>query len=414
MNAVTRLRLSVFVALSALGIVYISATYLGIVDRALGRGYSVTAQLDGTGGLYIGSEVTYRGVSIGKVAAMSPRGRGVDVRLDLDDDVKLPRDTAMFVHNGSAVGEQYLDFEPVSSEGPFVEPGEVLTGQADTLPVDEADLLVDMDRFVRSVNTKDLSTVIAELGTAFFNAGEPLQDLIDGSNKLIDAAVANKDETISLLRRGEVVLRTQEANADNIKEFAAGLNTFTRALADSDRNVRVLLEGGPSTLEQVRKLMEGLQPTMPVLLSNLVTVNQVVATRLPALEQLLVTLPAAIAGGFDGASGGFGKVHLNFNQNPPPCTAGYLPKSQWRPPSDISDNKGFLQARCAGGPQFSPRGTNNAPRPSGAAARVAPYDVTTGTFEDGGQTYVMDSPGVRDIYGEDAWKWMLVGPTLEP
>ena len=111
-------RLIAFVVLSAVGIVYASANYLGLVDRLLGRGYSVTAMLPASGGLYEGSEVTYRGVQIGKVEAMAPKDDWVAVTLDLEDEAQVPTDSAVFVHNGSAVGEQYLDFEPPDDEGP--------------------------------------------------------------------------------------------------------------------------------------------------------------------------------------------------------------------------------------------------------------------------------------------------------
>ncbi|HSV41262.1 MAG TPA: MlaD family protein [Nocardioidaceae bacterium] len=408
-----RNRLVVFVILAAVGVIYISASYLGLVDRVLGRGFTVTAQLPGTGGLYEGGQVTYRGVAIGEVTRMTPTEDGVDIELGLEEGTELPLDAPMFVHNGSAVGEQYLDFEPRSDDGPYAEEGAVLKAGADSLPVDEADLIVTMDRFVRSVDTDKLSTVIGELGQMFYNTGRPLQDIIDGANRLITAADAHRAETISLLGRGRTVLRTQAANADNIKAFADGLNTFTRALSDSDRNVRVLLQGGPSALKQVELLLEGLKPTLPVFLGNLVTVNQVTTVRLPALEQLLVTYPALIAGGFDGTTrDGYGHVHLEFTQEPA-CTEGYLPQSRWRPGSDLSDGTPYLQAHCASPAPYNMRGSKYAPDYGNGAARVAPYDPRTGTVNDGGMQYVIGDPGLNDIYGEDAWKWMLIGPTLD-
>src|SRR5690606_4611693 len=56
-----RTRLVLFVILSAVGIVYVTGNYLGLVDRVLGRGFTVHATLPDSGGLYEGSSVTYRG-----------------------------------------------------------------------------------------------------------------------------------------------------------------------------------------------------------------------------------------------------------------------------------------------------------------------------------------------------------------
>ena len=43
----TRIRIAAFLVLSAVGIVYITGTYLGVVDRLLGRGITVQATLPG-------------------------------------------------------------------------------------------------------------------------------------------------------------------------------------------------------------------------------------------------------------------------------------------------------------------------------------------------------------------------------
>ncbi len=51
--------------------------------------------------------MTDHGVEIGKVSSMEPQGEGVRVHLDLDDEARVPTDSPVFVHNGSAVGEQF-------------------------------------------------------------------------------------------------------------------------------------------------------------------------------------------------------------------------------------------------------------------------------------------------------------------
>ncbi len=126
-----RIRIAAFLVLSAVGIVYITASYLGFVDRVLGRGLTVHATLPTSGGLFEGSEVTYRGVKIGKVSAMHATRDGVTLDLALEDGTELPADSPMYVHNLSAVGEQYLDFEPPDDEGPYAEDGDTLAGNAD-------------------------------------------------------------------------------------------------------------------------------------------------------------------------------------------------------------------------------------------------------------------------------------------
>lgn len=429
MTRAIKLRLLAFVVLSAVGIVYVAASYLGLVDRALGRGYTVQVSLPTSGGLFEGSAVTYRGIKIGKVTSMDATRDGVDLELAIQEGVKLPIDSPMFVHNLSAVGEQYLDFEPPDDQGPYAEDGTELIGSAAALPVDEADLLVELDSFVNSVDKRSLQVLISELGDMFADTGRPLQQLIDDGGTFIDTAAANTDDTIKLLDSALVALRTQRDNGDNIQSFSADLADLTDALRESDGDIRDVLDDAPPAARELTTLLEDLGPTLPVLLSDLITVNQVVVSHLDGVEQLLVTFPRVIAGGFTGSPpDGFGHVNLQLDYSVPPCTDGYKPRDEWRRGDQLTDAPIF-PARCNSGAPFVQRGTpnvpgtpnnpgNNSPGRSYGGAVPGHYDPTTGLVEDvvdaDGNPVRFQSAGDLSILGDDSWKWLLVGPVSSP
>lgn len=409
-----------FVVLSAVGIVYIAGTYLGLVDRVLGRGITVHATLPSSGGLFEGSEVTYRGVKVGKVSKMKPTAEGITLDLALEDGTKLPTDSPMYVHNLSAVGEQYLDFEPPDDKGPYVEAGGTLHGTAKSMPVDEGDLLVELDQFVDSVDKDNLETVVRELGIMFNDTGGPLQRLLDNGSAFVREASDHTDETIALLDQGKKVLDTQQKEGDNIRALSTDLHALTDALAASDGDLEKVLDGTPGTARELDALLKDLEPTLPVLLGSAVGVNQVVVSHLDGLEQLLVTYPRTISAGFTGTPGdGYGHVNLQFDSTPP-CTKGYKPRSQWRQPNDLTDAK-IYPAHCTAGPPFAMRGANYSPgtsaNPSPGRLYRSSYDPDTGIV--GGAVDGRGNPvrfvdqGNLSILGDDSWKWFLVGPVSE-
>jgi phospholipid/cholesterol/gamma-HCH transport system substrate-binding protein len=412
-----RIRIVAFLVLSAVGIVYIAGSYLGLVDRVLGRGLTVHATLPASGGLFEGSEVTYRGVKVGKVAAMRPTAKGVTLDLALKDGTKLPADAPMYVHNLSAVGEQYLDFEPPDDKPPYARAGDVIHGDASSLPMSEETLLTQMNSMVSSVNRNDLSTVIGEAGTMFRGTANPLQRMVDSGSHFVDEAAANQDDTIALLNTGQTVLKTQARHEKDIQAFARDLADLTGTLRTSDKDIRTVLQGGPPAVREVNSLLKGLEPTLPVFLSNLVTTNQVLTANLPALEQMLVVFPHVIAAGFTGTPGdGYGHINLQFNNNVPPCTKGYKPPSQWRPATDTTDAP-IYPAQCQSGDPQEMRGFRHAPQSgtsgaTGRSYRVAPYDARTGVVDTGsGQPLVVENGGgLQSVFGADGWKWMLMGP----
>ena len=411
-----RVRLLAFVALSAIGIVYVASNFLGLTDRLLGRGLNLRATLPTSGGLFTGSEVTYRGVKVGKISGMHVTRNGLLLDLALKDGTKIPLDTKMHVHNLSAVGEQYLDFEPPDDKPPYAKPGDVLKGDKSSLPMSEEVLLTQMNSLVDSVSSTDLSTVVGEAGTMFRNTANPLQRMVDSGSQFVDTAAANADDTIALLDTGRTVLQTQARHEKDIQTFARGLADLTGTLKASDSNLRTILQGGAPAAREVNALLKGLEPTLPVFLSNLVTTNQVLVANLPALEQLLVVFPHVIAAGFTGTPGdGYGYINLQFNNNVPACTKGYKPPSQWRPATDESDGP-IYPAQCKSGPPLDMRGYRYAPKAGGAASPgrnygVAPYDARTGQVDSGnGSSLVLGRRGgLHTVFGDDSWKWMLTG-----
>ena len=415
----TRLRIAAFLVLSAVGIVYITASYLGFVDRVLGRGLTVHATLPTSGGLYEGSEVTYRGVKIGKISRMDATPDGVTLDLALEEGTELPKDAPMYVHNLSAVGEQYLDFEPADDAPPYAEDGDTSHGNAESLPVDEGDLLVELNAFVDSVDKKNLQTVVRELGTMFHDTGEPLQGLLDNGSTFIDEASAHTAETRALLDDGLTVLQTQQGQSENIRSFSRDLALITQSLKESDTDLRTTLTDTPATAREVDTLLTQLEPTLPVLLGNATSVSQVVLSHIAGVEQLLVVFPHVISSGFTGTPGdGYGHVNLQLDNSVQPCTQGYQPPSQWRPPSDLSDGPIF-PAQCTAGPPYVQRGTPYSPDGrygSPGAAYRSGYDPTSGIMDGvvdaNGNPVRLGDQGNLSVLGDDSWKWLLVGPVV--
>ena len=252
-----RIRLVAFLVLSAVGITYVTAAYLGLVDRVLGRGLTVHATLPTSGGLFEGSEVTYRGVKIGKVSAMTATRDGVNLDLALEDDAELPPDSSMYVHNLSAVGEQYLDFEPPDDEGRRT-PRTATRSRATRLaagrrgrPAGRAERLRGLGRPAEPPGggpraRRRCSTTPAERCRSCSTAAATF----------VDEASAHTAETVRCSTRADRAPHP-EGQSENIRSFANDLATLTEALADSDGDLRTTLDGHPGDGPRGRRAAEG-------------------------------------------------------------------------------------------------------------------------------------------------------------
>ncbi|MFC6089246.1 MCE family protein [Saccharothrix lopnurensis] len=362
----TKLQIGAFVVIALVGISYVGARYAGL-GRVFGAtGYVVTMQLEDSGGVFTNAEVTYRGVGVGRVAQMRLTADGLDVDLDIEPGAPpIPADLEAVVANRSAVGEQYVDLRPRGEDGPYLGAGSVIPRSATSTPPPVDALLGNLDAFARSVPTDSLRIVVDELDRAFAGTGPDLQVLLDNTRAFTRAATEHLPQTKALIDDGLVVLNTQAEQGSAIRSFSTDLRALAEQLKNSDGDLRRLIAVSPGVAEQVSALLRETGPNLGVVLANLLTTGNILVTRLDGLEQMAVTYPIAVGGGFSVAKGDGTGAHFGLALNvfdPPPCTVGYE-GTAIRQGTDTSAAPLNTQAYCALAPGSATgvRGAQNAP-----------------------------------------------------
>ncbi|MEV6104149.1 MlaD family protein [Streptomyces sp. NPDC051940] len=355
-----------FLVIAVLVLGFIGVRYAGLGGAVgLGDDYTVRVRLAQTGGLFPHSEVTYRGVSVGRVDSIDLTGDGVVAKLAIRDSAPpIPRDLQAVVANYSAVGEQYIDLRPNSDAGPYLDDGAEIQQASTTTPAPVTNLLTSIDSFATSVDTKALRIAVEELGNAFAGHGEDLQRLLDTGSEFITAADEALPESIRLMVDGKTVLKTQSEEGESLKAFAAGLREFAGQLKANDTDLRKVIDETPKAALQASALLRDLDPSLSVLLANLLTTSDVAVTRQAGIEQLLVRLPQITAAGSTAVTprgARFGMALTFFD--PLPCTAGYG-GTKYRTGLDTTTPPPLnTKARCTLPPSSggNVRGSGNAP-----------------------------------------------------
>jgi virulence factor Mce-like protein len=467
-----KVQLVAFALITVLGITYTAVRFVGIGRGVLNQGYVAYVDLTDSGGIFTNAEVTYRGVTVGRVGPIELTRDGLRVRLNLNRGRHIPRDTIAVVANRSAVGEQYIDLRPRSDGGPYLDHGAPYTipRQDTKLPVPTEELLGNLDKLVASVDPQDLATIVDELDKAFAGSAADLQTILDSSDRLLKEANDNFPAASDLLDNSRVVLDTQRDEGANIRSFARNLGVLTDELRRDDPDLRDVIDSTAPAAGQTSRLISDLSPTLPVLLANLTSTGQVITSRIDGLRTLLILYPATLAGGFTVTPGDgtehFGLV-LNLN-SPPPCTKGYE-KTKIRYPQDTRDTPAPRNVGCKlpKTSQQDVRGARNAPPPrpapsvppgatdgvgeppasnskpdsssaaeggqqvqaagqpssSGATTQdfspnsivMSGYDPVTGAvIGPNGKRYALGTTGGQQrLLGDASWKWLLLGPLAQ-
>jgi phospholipid/cholesterol/gamma-HCH transport system substrate-binding protein len=360
----TRIRIVAFVLVALAGIAYVGAEYAGLGRLFGADGIVVRVQLATSGGIFTNAEVTYRGVTVGRVGELRLTESGVEADLNLDDSAPpIPASARAVIADRSAVGEQYVDLQPPDGDGPFLTDGSVIQSDRTATPIPPQKLLTDVDQLARSVPTDALRTVVDELGTALSGAGPDLRTLLDSANSFTQAANQHLPQTLGLLSSGHTVLDTQQAEARQIVSFSTSLNQLAGQLRASDPDLRGVISAAPVVAGQVDQLLRDSGADLGVLMANLLTVAQITENRTKGIAQLLVAYPIAIATAPSANFNGTGRLGLVLNFfDPMPCTKGYEGTVEHNGTDETAgpvNTQAYCAMPVASGTNV--RGSNNAP-----------------------------------------------------
>jgi virulence factor Mce-like protein len=363
-----RIQLTIFTIASVIGVLVMVLVYIQ-APTLLGIGkITVTLELPDTGGLYRFSNVTYRGVQIGKVTAMALTPTGAKATLSLNTSPKIPANLQADVRSISAVGEQYVDLKPRTNSGPYLRDGSVIPAADTTIPQAVGPMLDQVSALINSIPKEKLSQLLDESFKGLNGAGYDLASLFDSSAKVTGDVNDVSDRARALVDDSRPLLDSQADTTDEIKTWARGLANITQTVAADDRQVRTLLQTGQGAADEASRLLTQVKPTLPVLLANLTSLGKVLVTYHPALEQLLVLLPATVAAtqSFGPTNNPTGMPMADFaimTSDPPACTVGFLPPSQRRSPADTTtvDTPDGLYCKLPQDAPLAVRGSRNYP-----------------------------------------------------
>ena len=367
-------QMAVFTVGTLVAVSVMTFHYMQLPNYLFGVGhYRVTLELPTAAGLYASGNVTYRGTEVGRVESVGLTDSGVDAVLSLNSGVPIPADLDAEVHSQTAAGEQFVALRPRSGNPPMLKNGDIIPQNRASVPPDINSLLAATNRGIAAIPHDNLKTVIDEGYTAVGGLGPELSRLVKGTTSLSIDARKNLDSLITLTDQSQPVLDSQTETAASIQAWAANIATVTKELKTADPAVSQVLDDGPAAADATRALLDRLQPSLPILMANLTSLDQIGITYRNDLEEILVLLPQGISE-LQGAGlanrntkqaykGGYLSFNLNLNL-PPACTTGFLPPQQQRVPTDVDyppRPPGNVYCRVPQDAPFNVRGARNIP-----------------------------------------------------
>lgn len=367
--------------LALVGVVVVAIAYLTFgalrVDP-LAKTYQVRVELPSSGGLLEGVDVANRGVKIGRVETLTLTPNGVDATVQIDSNSKIPASSPVRVSGLSAAGEQYIDFDPTSTDGPFLSDGSVVPLTQTTTPVPLYQLLTNSDGVLAQADPKKLEIIKKELSLSK-EGPQKLTDIVDGGTFLLSTLDSVLPETVNLLKSSRIALTMLSDVSPGIGSVAGNVSELMTGVNKMDGGYRKFVGQAPALMSSLDDLFADNSDTMVGLLGNLATVSQLLYVRVPALNAMFPN--------FRGST--LEAVATTFHDNGIWITADIYPRytcdygTPRRPPSAADYPEPFLHSYCRDtDPQVMVRGAKNAPRPAGDDTAGPPQGADLGAMTD--------------------------------
>jgi virulence factor Mce-like protein len=253
----------------------------------LGGTKTVKVEMASTGGLFEGSAVTYRGIKIGKVRTIALSEDGVVATVVITSDDDIPVNSTVKVRSLSPVGEQYLDFQPKTSAGPYLKDGAVVPATATDLPKTLASTVIAVNKVLDQVDATQLHTLLTELSTGLAGTGGDLGKLVDQGQVLLADLDRLWPETDRLITNGSTVLDIGTSKADDIRRLAKSSKQFASFLKNYDPELRKTLKNAPAQIGQLQALVTDAGRILPGFLGQAVVFSDLFRSYAPHLGALL-------------------------------------------------------------------------------------------------------------------------------
>jgi phospholipid/cholesterol/gamma-HCH transport system substrate-binding protein len=347
--------LGVFAALFL--VLLVEATRSIITVGAITHPYTLNAQFTNGIGVLKHSEVAYLGVPVGEVSTVTRVPGGVNVKLSIEKKYRLPRGSIAALGRKSAIGEQYIDFEPPAgykgAQGGWYPANYTVPMTADpahldkgytTVPLEFSELLRSAANLLGAIPPDALSNLLHQAAIGLNGRTDSLRQMAEGGDRL-SGELVTRTQAINVLitnntKLTHLVTDHRQSFGQSITDLKNVAQTLQAAQGDTSR----LLDKGAPLLQQTADIVATEKGNLDCSLKSLGSLIDMSSTA--RKEQELGTLldvgPRAFGDVWDSIDFGPGPTGTNYSgpwirvgmiQNSSnPAPASVPPKAQPAPP----------------------------------------------------------------------------------
>lgn len=228
-----------------------AAAGLGGLNLGSSDDYVVYAGFKQVVGLMPQSDVRLSGVLVGKVIKIENDGAGVTVTMEVESDVKIPKESKVSIASTGVMGEKFINFQPRVDNGEYIQSGDYLYG-AEEAGMDQ--MFEGMTKVMEEVEVL-LQNVQAIVGDDTFK-----KSVVEMSNNMSEASAHVNNLTGSfekMAKDNEVVFNDMVLQMNGILQ---GMNGTMANVEHMTSNLDKFA-GDPKTVDDLKSTLDSIAST---------------------------------------------------------------------------------------------------------------------------------------------------------
>lgn len=229
------------------------------------EGYTLLTYFDTVAGLEKKTVVRMAGVKVGAVKEISLKGGKAEVALDINHEIKIPRDSSATLASLGLLGEKYIEITP-GTEEEMVQPGGTI-GSLPPVSFDQLGIILSSVGDDIKNTSKALRDLLGE-GEARVNIKEILQNLSTVSAELRAFIGENRPHVDQSLDKADQAIETFD---QSVRSISKNLDELILALKETVEENRGSLKGN---MDRLKELISEMEDALKILNRSLQKINK--------------------------------------------------------------------------------------------------------------------------------------------
>lgn len=250
-----------------------------------------------TTGVYVGNEVTYLGVPIGKVTEIKPRGTTMRIQMRVTDpEIKLPRDAGAQILQSALLTDRHVELGPAYTGGPQLADGAVIDSKHTRSPMNLNEVSTSIDDLVQALNQTapggaDVGDLVHNAAVAFEGNGAALHQVLASGQESLQSLNLKAPELLQLTEDLQSLATALNQREVRIRRLTNNLTDASDVFAAQSQDLRTTLTSLTQLSDSVNSFITNNRKLLAQNLAGAGTIAQTVRNRQASLEETFNTMP---------------------------------------------------------------------------------------------------------------------------